>query len=262
MTVNLTARFTNAEAYNRHTGRVSRLLAPSFIKFAGMKDGERLLDVGCGTGSLTFTAASLNPGSQIVGIDRSAAFIEYDRAQTNDPRLSFDVGDALNLPYLDDSFDETLSLLVVQFIPNVRRAISEMRRVTRRGGSVAACVWDRDEDDFHTFFWNSATEISPEAGKLRDTRGYAAGQLSALWAESGFDSVDETALLLWPEFQSFNEYWTPMVDGQGPAGSFVAGLPPDKQISLRERLREKILGGGPDRPFKLKAKAWAVRGMK
>jgi SAM-dependent methyltransferase len=260
--MNLTAKFSDAEAYNRHTGRFSRMLAGEFIEFAGVKDGDRLLDVGCGTGSLTFAAASLNPQSEIVGIDRSVSFIEYDRSLTKDARLSFEVGDVLSLPYPDDSFDKCLSLLVVQFIPDVPRALSEMRRVTRKGGAVAACVWDRDEDDFHTFFWNSAVEISPEAGKIRDTRGYAAGQLSALWADSGFTGIAETALVLWPEFQSFNEYWTPMVEGQGPAGSYLAGLPADKQISLRERVREKVLRTGPDRPFKLKAIAWAVRGEK
>jgi ubiquinone/menaquinone biosynthesis C-methylase UbiE len=258
----LAGRFSNAEAYNRHTGRISQLLAPQFIDFAGVKDGECLLDVGCGTGSLAFAASVLNLRSEIVGIDRSESFIEYDRAQTNDPRLRFEVGDALSLPYTDGSFDKCLSLLVVQFFPDVRRALSEMWRVTRQEGAVAACVWDRDEDDFHTFFWNSAAEISPEAGKMRDTRGYVAGQLSALWAESGFTSIDETALVLWPEFQSFNEYWTPMVEGQGPAGSYLASLSADKQVSLRERVRAKVLGAGPDRPFKLKAKAWAVRGAK
>ncbi|HEY2987930.1 MAG TPA: methyltransferase domain-containing protein [Candidatus Binatia bacterium] len=258
----LTGRFSNAEAYNRHTGRISRLLAPQFIDFAGVKDGERLLDVGCGTGSLAFVAAALNPRSEIVGIDRSESFIEYDRAQTSEPRLRFEVGDALSLPYTDGSFDKSLSLLVVQFIPDVRRAVSEMRRVTRQGGTVAACVWDRDEDDFHTFFWNSAAEISPEAGKMRETRGYVAGQLAGLWVEGGFTGIDETALLLWPEFKSFDEYWKPLVEGQGPAGSYLASLSVDKQLTLRNRVREKVFGAGPDRAFKLRAKAWAVRGVR
>jgi ubiquinone/menaquinone biosynthesis C-methylase UbiE len=260
--MNLTGRFSDAEAYNRHTGRFSRILARPFIDFAGVKDGERLLDVGCGTGSLAFTAAAVNPRSEIVGIDRSESFIEVDRSRTNDPRLRFEIGDALSLPYTDESFDKCLSLLVIQFIPDIHRAVSEMRRVTREKGTVAACVWARDDDELHTLFWDGAAELDPEAKQARDLRAYAGGQLSALWIESGFTAVEEIALAISPEFKSFEEFWTPLVGGQGASGTYLATLPPDRQQALREGTREKILGRGPDRPFTLKAKALAVRGVK
>lgn len=258
----LTGRFSDAEAYDRHTGRFSRMLAGAFLDFAGVKDGDRLLDVGCGTGALAFAAAGLNPRSAIVGIDRSASFIDHVRSTTNDPRLRFEVGDALSLPYPEGSFDKCLSLLVIQFIPDVRRAVSEMRRVTRPGGTVAASVWSRDNDELHTVFWDSATALDPEVKRARDARAYAGGQLTALWTESGFTGVEETAFVIAAEFQSFDEYWTPLVGGQGPGGTYLASLPDDTQQVLRQRLREKLLGGGPERPFKLRAKAWAVRGVK
>jgi SAM-dependent methyltransferase len=260
--MNLTGRFSNAEAYNRHTGRISRLLAPRFIDFAGVKDGERLLDVGCGTGSLTFTAAALNPRSEIVGIDRSESFIENDRSRTSDPRLRFEVGDALSLPYTDGSFDKSLSLLVIQFIPDVGRAISEMRRVTKQGGAVAACAWSSDEDELHTLFWDSAAELEAEGKQMRDARAYGGGQLSTLWADSGFASVEETAFIIAPEFQSFDDYWTPLIGGQGASGTYFANLTDDGQEALCRRTRERILGRGPDRPFQLNGKARAVRGIR
>jgi SAM-dependent methyltransferase len=256
----LTGRFSNADAYNRHTGRLSRLLAGPFIDFVGVKDGERLLDVGCGTGSLTFTAAALNPRSEIVGIDRSESFIEDDRLRTNDPRLRFETGDALSLPYPEGWFDTCLSLLVIQFIPDVRRAVSEMRRVTRQGGAVAACVWSRDNDELHTFFWDAAAELDPKARQARDARAYVGGQLSALWVECGFGGIEETAFVISPEFECFDEYWTPLVGGQGASGTYLATLPGDRQEALRRCVREKVLGSGPDRPFTLQAKARAVRG--
>jgi SAM-dependent methyltransferase len=238
------------------------MLAKPFIDFVGVNDGERLLDVGCGTGSLSLALAASTSRGEIVGIDRSASFIDYARGRTSDPRVSFDTGDASNLSNPDGSFDKCLSLLVIQFIPDVRRAISEMRRVVRKGGTVAACVWSRDDDELHTLFWDAAGEIDPEAKRARDARAYAGGQLSALWGECGFDAVEETALLIAPAFESFDEFWTPLVGGQGASGTYLASLADDKQRGLRERVREKVFGSGPDRPFKLKAKAWAVRGAR
>jgi SAM-dependent methyltransferase len=258
----LTGSFSNAEAYDRNTGRFSRLLAGPFIEFAGVQDGERLLDVGCGTGSLAYSAAALHPRSGIVGIDRSAALVEYARARANHPRLFFEIGDALNLPYPEGAFDRCLSLLVMQFIPDVRRAISEMRRVTRHAGAVAACVWSRDEDELHTLFWDSAAELEAEGKQMRDARAYGSGQLLALWADGGLTSVEETAFIISPEFQSFDDYWIPLVGGQGASGTYFASLTDDRQEALRQRTREKILGRGPDRPFKLSGKARAVRGVR
>jgi SAM-dependent methyltransferase len=254
--------FSNAEAYNRRTGRYSRLLAGPFIDFVGIADGERLLDVGCGTGSLTFTAAALTRRSEIVGIDRSTSFIEYARSQANDPRLTFEIGDALGLPYADGSFDRCLCLLVIQLIPDVRRALSEMRRVTKPGGIVAASVWDRDNNELHTVFWDSAGEIDPAGREARDERVFIRGQLSALWTESELADVEEKSLVISPEFQSFDDFWAPFFGGQGSGGSYFVSLPSDKQQALRARVREKILSNGPDRPFKLNARAWAVRGLK
>jgi len=258
----LTGRFSNADAYNRHTGRFSRLLAGPFIDFVGVKDGERLLDVGCGTGSLAFTAAALNPRSEIVGIDRSESFIEDDRLRTNDPRLRFEIGDALSLPYPDGSFDKCLSLLVVQFIPDVRRAVSEMRRVTREEGAIATCGWAREGDEMHTLFWDSAAELEAEGKEMRDARGYGGGQLSALWTDSGFSSVEETSFIISHEFKSFDDYWMPLVGGQGASGTYFATLSDDRQEALRRRVREKVLCSGSDRPFKLNGKARAVRGVR
>ena len=257
-----TGRFSNAEAYDRRTGRYSRLLAAPFVDFVGIEDGERLLDIGCGTGSLTFTTAALTHRSEIVGIDRSAAFIEYARSQTKDRRLSFEVGDALSLPYPDASFDKCLSLLVIQLIPDVRRPLSEMRRVTKQGGAVAASVWDRDNNELHTVFWDSVAEIDPAGKQTRDERVFVRGQLSGLWTESGLTHVEEKSLVISPQFQSFDDFWAPFYGGQGSGGSYFVGLPSDKQQALRALVRERVLGSGPDRPFKLNARAWAVRGVR
>ena len=256
------SKFFSAEAYEDYMGRWSRLLAARFIDFVGLRDGERLLDVGCGTGSLALAVAALTSRSEIVGIDPSAPFIEYARLRGKDPRLTFKVGDALSISYPDASFDKCLSLLVIMFIQDVAPAIAEMRRVTRHGGIVAACVWDRSGMEMNSVFWKTAVELDPAAERRRDAQAYSGGQLSSLWAESGFTGIEETALVIPLEFKSFDDFWTPLLGGQGPSASYLLGLPSDRQLALRERLREKVLGAGPERPFKLKAKAWAVHGVR
>jgi ubiquinone/menaquinone biosynthesis C-methylase UbiE len=253
--------FSNAEAYDRRTGRFSRLLAGPFIDFVGVNDGERLLDVGCGTGSLAFTAAALTSKSEIVGIDRSSAFIEYASSRASDTRLTFETGDALSLPYPDASFDKCLCLLVIQLIPDARRALAEMRRVTKPGGTVAAAVWERDNNELHSLFWDSVAVIDPAAKTARDERLYVRDQLAALWTESGFTDVEEKSLRISVEFESFENFWAPFYGGQGTGGSYFVALPPDKQQALRAHVRERVLAAGPDRSFTLKGSARAVRGI-
>jgi ubiquinone/menaquinone biosynthesis C-methylase UbiE len=72
----------------------------------------------------------------------SEGFLAYARSKTDDPRISFESGDAQNLRFSDASFDQCLALLVVRFIPDAPKAAREMRRVTRPGGAVATAMWD------------------------------------------------------------------------------------------------------------------------
>src|SRR5512142_1187016 len=138
-------RFSNAQAYEYYMGRWSRVLAEKFLDFVGIRDGERVLDIGCGTGALARSLAARTLRSEIVGVDPIVPFVDYARAHASDPRMQFDVGDALNLSYPATAFDACLSLLVIMFIRDPGSALTEMRRVTRPGGIVAACVWDRDD---------------------------------------------------------------------------------------------------------------------
>ena len=139
--------FEVAEAYEVMMGRWSRQLAPLFVEFAGVRDGERVLDVGCGTGSLSATLVRVTGASKIVGIDPSKGFIEYARTLVTDPRVTFELGDAQELPYADGSFDRCMALLIVNFVPDAPKAANEMRRVTgpeaslqRRCGTAVALM--------------------------------------------------------------------------------------------------------------------------
>src|SRR5215470_8000446 len=123
--------FTASAGYEAYMGRWSRLVTPAYLAFAGVKDGDRVLDVGTGTGALASEVEARLPSSEVVGIDPSQAFIDYARRNAKSPRVRFEIGDGQALTFGDASFDQTMSLLVMNFIPDPVKAIGEMRRVTR-----------------------------------------------------------------------------------------------------------------------------------
>jgi SAM-dependent methyltransferase len=253
--------FEDARAYEQVMGRWSKLLAPLFVEFVGVH-GE-VLDVGCGTGSLTFAAAENKDVSRIVGLDPSTGFIEYARSRNVDPRVTFEVGDAQHLPFPDVSFDRCLSSLIVSFISDAPQAVREMRRVTRRGGIIATCMWDNHGGmELFQVIWNAAIALDPGAEQYR-AKQYPFGspdELSNLWVGGGLQNIALRELVIPLKLNSFDDLWRPSVKSQGPMGAYLAGLPPKNQEILRTGVQHNILGDGPDRPFTLKAKAWAIRG--
>jgi ubiquinone/menaquinone biosynthesis C-methylase UbiE len=125
--------FEVAEAYEERMGREPAVGA--FVCGVRIRDGEKVLDAGCGTGSLSATLASVTRASKIVGIDPSKGFIEYARRQVADPRIIFEIGDAQDLPHPNASFDGCMALLAIDHIPDAPKATMEMRRVTKQRGS-------------------------------------------------------------------------------------------------------------------------------
>jgi ubiquinone/menaquinone biosynthesis C-methylase UbiE len=118
------AGFQNAEGYEKIVGRWSRRLAPLLIRFGGLSDGHRVLDVGCGTCTLIFTLPEIPNIAMAIGIDLTEGFVEFARTHNNDARINFEQGDARVLPFEDKSFDRAFSMLVLQFIPDAARAVA------------------------------------------------------------------------------------------------------------------------------------------
>jgi SAM-dependent methyltransferase len=256
--------FAASAGYERFMGRWSRLLAPPMIAFAGVKNGDRVLDVGTGTGSLAAAVETRMPGSAIVGIDPSEGFIAYARKNAKSNRVSYEVGDAQALKFKDASFNQTLALLVMNFIPDHSKAIAEMRRVTRPRGTVSACVWDYDAGmQMLRYFWDEAVALDPaiEPKDERHMKLSRQGQLGDLWKKAGLLNIKEESLTIDQAYSSFNDYWEPFTKGAGPGGAFVVSLSEDRRRQLEARMRKRLLGDRQDGAFTLKAKAWCVRGQ-
>jgi SAM-dependent methyltransferase len=257
--------FAVSAGYERFMGRWSRLLAPAYIAFAGVKNGDRVLDVGTGTGSLAAALEASMPASEIVGVDPSEGFIAYAQKNANakSTRVHFEVGDAQALKFKDASFDNTLALLVMNFVPDPNKAVVEMRRVTRQQGIVSACVWDYDAGmQMLRFFWDEAVAFDPaiEPKDERHMKLSRQGQLGDLWREGGLVNVKEEPLVIDQAYASFNDYWEPFTKGAGPGGAYVVSLSEDRRQQLEARMRKRLLMDHQDGPFTLTARAWCVRG--
>jgi ubiquinone/menaquinone biosynthesis C-methylase UbiE len=244
-----------ADAYDRFMGRYSSLLSPQLADLAGVSRGQRVLDVGCGPGALTAELVRrVGPGA-VSAVDPSEPFVAA--ARSRHPEVGVEQAAAERLPFPDSTFDAALAQLVVHFMRDPARGLAEMRRVTRAGGVVVACVWDHAGGQGPLSpLWEAARSLDPHVEDESRLAGSREGDLASLFATSGLREVDETSLSVRVEHASFEEWWEPFTLGVGPAGAYVVGLEPRQRARLRDRCRAAAPEGG----FVIAARAWAARG--
>ena len=232
-------------------GRYAEPLAEVFVAFAGVDAGDKVLDVGCGSGALT--AHLLSIGVEVAAIDPSPPFIDAIRAGF--PDVDVCQGTAEELPHETASFGAALAQLVVHFMTDPVVGIRQMARVTRRGGVVAACVWDGPTGALAPF-WEAVHVIDPEAEDEALLAGAHAGHLTELFKAAGLREVEEDSISVDVVHPTFAEWWEPYTFGVGPAGDYVQRLDDEGRARLESVARER-LGNGR---FTVTATAWAARG--
>ncbi len=267
MTPSSTFVATDGAAYEQLMGRWSRRLAEPFLDFVGAAPGERLLDVGCGTGSLATALSRRFPVAEVCGVDLSPAYIAHARAGRPDPNISYQVGDACALTFPDRSFDRVLALLLLHFVPSASVAIAEMRRVARPGATVGAAVWDaRGGFVANRMFFDTAAALDPKAGEQRRARNYTRpmtrpGELTDAWRAAGLQDVVGTTLSIRMEFSCVDDYWAPYEGKDGPGAEYLASLGQGERDRLRDAVKRAYVDGEPDGPRSYAALAWAVKGV-
>lgn len=254
----------NAAGYEQLMGRWSRKLAPRFIDFAGLNSGERVLDVGCGTGSLTFALAQSADLQEIAAIDFSPVFVAEAQRRNTDPRIRIQQADACDLPFEDAYFDRAMALLVLHFVPESGKAVAEMRRVVRPGGTVAAVVWDHLGGMPGMRMMIDTVAALSEAGRQLRSRYcfqpmMQPGEMKQAFVEQGLADVEEVEIMIRMEYQNFDDYWAPIAAGEGPLGKYVAILNGSERQRTEWAVRDAYEAGKPDGARSFANVAWAVR---
>jgi ubiquinone/menaquinone biosynthesis C-methylase UbiE len=244
-----------AEAYDRFMGRYSRLLSPQMADLAEVAPGHRVLDVGCGPGALTSELVRRLGAASVAAVDPSEPFVTAARERF--PDLDVRHASAEALPFEDEAFDAALAQLVVHFMADPIAGVTEMARVTRSGGTVAACVWDHARGSGPlSLFWDVVRAIDPLAVDESKLPGSAPGDLLEMFAAAGLRDVGGSVVVADLEYATFDEWWEPFSFGVGPAGQYIKAADADRVEAIRELARERV---GPA-PFTIEARAWAARG--
>ena len=221
-----------AEAYDRFMGRYSRLLSPQMADLAGVAAGQRVVDVGCGPGALTAELVARVGAGHVAAVDPSAPFV--DAARERNPGVDVRLASAEELPFPDAAFDAAIAQLVVHFMADPV------------GGQGPLGL-----------FWDAAHSMDPGVADESRLAGAREGHLKSLFEAAGLRDIESTVVIADLQLASFDEWWEPFTGGVGPAGAYVAGLSPDRQVALRERCRAALPSGA----FTLTARAWAARGV-
>jgi SAM-dependent methyltransferase len=256
--------YSNPAAYERFMGRWSASLAPRFLRFVGIGDGRHVLDVGCGTGTLTRAIISSGLTVKVTGVDPVAAYVSFARKAV--PEAEFHAGAAELLPFSDGTFDATVSLLVLQDFVHPRQAVREMVRVTRPGGVVATCMWDFEDGlPMLALFWQAASAVAPEQvssqRRQNQPRQHATlDDLRDLWRRCGLSDIETDTLEISMNFSSFGDYWQPFLGASTPTSALAAALDSQTGGTLARALRDKLSDDDPNGSFVLPARAWAVKG--
>jgi SAM-dependent methyltransferase len=252
-------RFDDGAAYERYMGKWSQLAGETFLSWIAPKSGLRWLDVGCGNGAFTEMLVERCLPVAVQGIDPSEEQLAYARTRPSARLARFRQGDAMALPFADNSFDAAVMPLVIFFVPEPAKGVAEMTRVVCPGGLVTAYAWDMLGGGFpYDALWVAMREMgvavplppSPEAARIDAMRD--------LWTGAGLEAVETRELTVQRTFANFDDYWT-TVQGGPSVGRGLAAMPAADLAILKSRMRARLSADTSGR-ITCSARANAVKG--
>jgi ubiquinone/menaquinone biosynthesis C-methylase UbiE len=162
------------------------------LERAAVRNGERVLDLACGTGTLAIELSERVPGARVTGLDGDPTILERARAKASGAEVdvTFDEGLSSDLPYEDESFDVVLSTLFFHHLTDAtkRRSADEVFRVLRPGGRVAVADFGRPQDPLMRVAFLSVQVVDG----FSNTGGHVAGALPGVLAGAGLQAVEVT----------------------------------------------------------------------
>ncbi|HEX4792368.1 MAG TPA: class I SAM-dependent methyltransferase [Humisphaera sp.] len=252
-------RFDDGAAYERYMGKWSQLVGELFLDWLAPKRGLRWLDIGCGNGAFTEMLIQRCAPASVDGIDPSEAQLAYARSRPALRAAQFRMGDAMALPFPDETFDTAVMPLVIFFVPEPAKGVAEMARVVRPGGIIAAYAWDMPGGGFpYDALWNELRAMdaavpmppSPDASRIDAMRD--------LWTGAGLAGVETRELTVQRTFADFDDYWTTILGGPS-VGPTIAAMAPESLAHLKARMRDRLATDSAGR-ITYSARANAVKG--
>ena len=242
-------------------GKWSQLAGETFLDWLAPRSGLRWLDVGCGNGAFTDVLVERCAPLSVDGIDPSEGQLAFARTRPASRVARFREGDAMALPYPDDTFDVAVMPLVIFFVSDPAKGVAEMARVVCPGGIVAAYAWDMDGGGFP--YAALVTEIrglglevpvppSPEASRTDIMRD--------LWTGAGLDAVETWAITVQRTFADFDDYWTTIFLGPS-VGPRLRAMAPETVAHLKAVMHARLPADANGR-ITYDARANAVKGRK
>ncbi len=252
-------RFDDGAAYERYMGMWSQRVGEAFLEWLAPASGLQWLDVGCGNGAFTQMIVDRCAPVSATGIDPAEGQLAFARTRPASRVAQFRQGDAMALPFPDDSFDVAVMPLVIFFVPEPAKGVAEMARVVSPGGAVTAYSWDMPGGGFPYEALHAEIRAMGVAVPVPPSRDASRlDVLRELWAGAGLQSVETREIAVQRTFADFDDYWTTIFGGPS-VGRQLAAMAPEDLARLNMRMRALLPADAAGR-ITYSARANAIKG--
>ena len=232
--------FNDGQAYEKQMGRWSRMVGDQFIKWIDVPADKNWLDVGCGTGAFTEEIIAKCQPASVVGLDPSPAQIEFAKSRPKLSNTNLQVGDAVSLPFANDTFDVGVMALVIAFISDAEKALAELARVVLPGAIVATYMWEFPDGVPMTPLLHAFAKLGRPAPLPPNTQASYSSAMQNLWKNAGFMDVETTTFHIQVNFEDFDDFWHTVTLPANPLSKMVQSLPAEFKAALKEEIRANL----------------------